>query len=83
MGKRFNADRATARTAPNGAVSLDGYGGALAQIENCPVAGHARRLTVYATDRAGNACTRIRGQYVRGTLGPGPVFRPLPLPGVV
>lgn len=86
MSKRFPHDPASAQTAPNGATHWTSYSGARrpapvpgALVARCPVAGHAGRLTIYATDRAGGACTRVRGRYVAGALAwqaDGPVFQP-------
>lgn len=45
--------------------------GPFAKVQNCPVEGHARRYTCYATAYADTyfsvpACTRIKGKYIRG-----------------
>jgi len=80
MGKRFPHDPASAQHAPNGATHFTSYSGARgALIQACPVVAHGKPLTVYATDRDGGACTRIRGAYVAGRVewgAAGPAFIP-------
>ena len=91
MSQRFYADPAHRFEFANGAV---GYRpglpfdplGPYAKVVNCPVRGHAKRLTCYATGYADTcfsipACTRIRGKYVGGYFAldakGGIEFRPL------
>ena len=82
MAKRYPHDPASAQTAPNGAIVYRSYHGAPgALIQACPVAGHTRRRSVYATNRQGDeGCTRIRGKHVRGRIvwtAAGPEFHPV------
>jgi hypothetical protein len=76
MGQHFYASPRDTFTFPNGAVGYR-HGGAFdclgpyAKVVNCPVKGHARRYTCYATGYADTyfsvpACTRIKGKHVRG-----------------
>lgn len=89
MGQRFYASPHDTITWPNGAVGYRPGGpmdciGPYAKVTHCPVQGHARRYTVYATGYADTAwsvpaCTRIKGRHVGGYIvhkDDGPLFIP-------
>lgn len=76
---------------PNGAIGYRPGGpfdclGPYAKVKNCPVEGHSRRYTCYASSYADSffsipANTRIRGKHIRGFFNStpeGPVFIPTP-----
>jgi hypothetical protein len=74
MSQRFRASER--REFSNGAVGYAPGGpfdclGPYARVVNCPVKGHERRYTCYATGYADTyfsipACTRIKGKYIKG-----------------
>jgi hypothetical protein len=76
MGKKFIARESF--TFDNGAIGWSPGGpfdclGPFAKVNNCPISGTSIRLTCYATGYADTyfsipACTRYRGEHVRGYL---------------
>ena len=76
MAQKFYASPVDTFTWPNGAVGHRPGGpfdclGPYAKVKNCPIQGLERRLTCYATGSPDTyfsvpACTRYRGQHIRG-----------------
>ena len=90
MAQKFYASKNDTFTSPNGAIGYGSGGsfdclGPYAKVKNCPIYGTGKRLTCYATGYADTyfsvpACTRYRGNHVRGYFTndeTGTVFHPM------